>query len=68
MLWGIKVFIAPGFGPGKTIGVLHQLGKQVEPMEIALVSHSLKNYDSRNAGVVCFKSTFVIPEEALVFL
>ena len=68
LLLGIEIFIAPGFGPGKAIGALHQLGKQVDPMESALVSRFLKNYDSRNAGDVCFKSTSVTREKALVFL
>lgn len=56
MLIGDTGFIAPDFERGKTIGVLHQLGKQVEPMEIALRFHSLKNYDSRNAGAYVSKA------------
>ena len=41
-------------------------GQRIMMPTPGIVSHPLKNYDSRNAGRVCFKSTFVTPEEALV--
>jgi hypothetical protein len=46
LLVGDRGFIAPEFGREKTIGVLHQLGKQVDPLEVARVLARIGFYDS----------------------